>query len=96
MSEIMSAEKFADYIDNNCLLFCYGEVEGLYITKTIEAICSRDATIIEKCKEAINNSTGKRCIDPEDGNPYLVDIPEWAKLQAYDILDSVLAEIEEE
>ena len=79
MRETLSAKNLAQYIDGNCLDVFESETRVM-IGKATEAIKSRDAAIIEKCKERL----------------YETAIEDFSLGDIRDILDSVLSEIEGE
>ena len=85
MPEIMSAEKFSDFVADECYEpdshdcpECGWGESGFAISKLSELVKSRDSAIIERCKEKIKES--------KYGDEWVIR----------SILDSVLAEIEGE
>jgi hypothetical protein len=92
MPEIMSAKQASGTIDD-IFCECTGYNGRCAFVEVQTFISSRDSAIIEKCKEAIRNSKGVVTFDMDCASPCRVDMPEWAKSMACDILDSVLSDI---
>ena len=87
MPEIMSAEELADYINRHGLDICHGEIEGINEGNVSGFIRSRDAAIIEKCKEAIKAKYQPTCW--QFYNPFVNSVID----MALSALDSVLSDI---